>query len=403
MFSIIMPLIYFQLIYLIPLMNFRGPIIFYQFCSFFSFSKLDFYYFFVDFMGISPNIFGQVDITQFFNLKAIGYSSGSILYNHIFLIIIWGMLATFTSLTKLIIARKWFDKSKRRMKIKACLGYFSKPSIFILILTGSAQFMVIAALSEILSLSFSGGMLNLLSFIFSCTLIFIMTSGSVLISISAKLQKFAGFDELNQNKSSRRIYILFFLQKLMIWWVFIVTKRGFFQIPLFAIFNGMAWWYLLNIKPFVKMRENFVVGSNFWIIGLATLGLTKFADLSEIEAPKKGQNEGEGMLLIALFWVHITIITFVFIIGDIVQFIRSRKRKRIKFSRFYQENEDQAENFDLSKKNEEIKDEEEINLPIDAIKKNFPRSNSNWDSNFKNPKRLSNTSDNYLRKSKDSK
>lgn len=87
-FSIIMPLIYFQLIYLIPLMNFRGPIIFYEFCSYFSFAKLDFYYFFVNLMGISPNLFGPMDISQFLNLKAIGYSSGSMLYNHMFLIII---------------------------------------------------------------------------------------------------------------------------------------------------------------------------------------------------------------------------------------------------------------------------------------------------------------------------
>lgn len=71
------------------------------------------------------------------------------------------------------------------------------------------------------------------------------------------------------------------------------------------------------------MRENFVVGSNFCVIGLASLGLAKFADLSELDAPKKGEKNGEGLLIIALFCAHITITTLVFVIGDIVTLIRN--------------------------------------------------------------------------------
>ena len=403
LFSIIMPLVYFQLIYLIPLMNFRGPLIFYSFWSYFSFAKLDFYYFFVKIMGINPDLFGPININQYINLKAIGYSSGSTLYNHIFLIIIWVGLASWASAIKLFTKLKWFNKSKGKQKLKVWFQYFSKPSIFILILVGSAQFLLIASLSEILSLNFNGGILSLFSFIFSWIILFVMTAGSVLITISGKLQKFSGYDELKQSKSSRRIYLLFFLQKLMIWWIFIVTTRGFFQIPFFVLLNGVGSWYMLNIKPFLKMRENFVLGSNFWVVGLACLGLTKFADLSELQAPKEGEHNGEGLLLIALFSVHITIIALVFIVGDVIQFIREKRKKRGRISRYYKENEEHSENYDLTKKNEDVKEEDEINLPLDPIMKKLGRSDSNWDIQSQVPKRLSNVSNNFLRKSKDSK
>lgn len=207
--------------------------------------------------------------------------------------------------------------------------------------------------------------------------------------------------DLSNNKHSKRFYILFLAHKLLICSVFVVSKKGFHQIPMFAIINAFSSWYLLKIKPFVKQRENFLVSSNFSMITFAAVGLTKFSDLNELQAPKEGEHNAEGFMLILLFVTHMGIITLVFIIGDILMFIRDRLKKK-KLSRFYKENDENSEFHDLNRKDEEIKDEEEIRFDKNLV---LPKSKvpSCSQALIQKERRISNFSGASLNKSKDSK